>query len=261
MTTRPLRLALIGYGAIGRQIVKALEGLPIKIVAIAMREQRENVPHLITKPEELLALKPDLVVEAAGREAIHFWGEAALAAAPAFAIASTSAFTDDTLMAKLLAAAQLHHSQILIPPGALGAVDALAAASLLPLKRVTHTIIKPARAWQGTHAENLIKLENLTQAISFFKGTAREAATLFPQNANVTVISSLAGIGLEKTKVQLIADPHAKYNAHKLLAEGDFGRMRFVIENLPSPDNPKTSLLTALSLVRLIKNRIARVVV
>lgn len=256
-----LKLALIGYGAIAKQIVQSLEGLPCEIVAIAMREPRVGVPHLITTREQLLEAKPDLVVEAAGQAAVHFWGEVALQAAPAFAIASTSALVDYALMARLVKAAETHHSQILIPPGALGAVDALAAASLLPLKRVTHTIIKPCKAWEGTAAEKLVDLKNLREATSFFKGTAREAATIFPQNANVTVISSLAGVGLEKTKVQLIADPFAKYNAHKLLAEGDFGRMRFVIENLPSQSNPKTSLLTALSLVRLIKNRFARVVV
>ena len=215
---------------------------------------------LITDPQDLATLDLDLVVEAAGREAVGIWGEAALRHAPAFAVASTSAFCDDALLDRLVATAERHGSQILIPPGALAGIDGIAAASLLPLDEVVHRIVKPPAAWRGTAAESLVALDALTEATAFFTGTAREAATRFPQNANVAVISALAGIGLDRTRVELVADPAASGNGHQLHASGAFGKLDIAIENRPLATNPKSSEMTALGLVRLIENRVRTLV-
>ena len=95
----------------------------------------------------------------------------------------------------------------------------------------------------------------------FFSGSARQAATEFPQNANVALITALAGIGPDQTKLRLIADPQALLNRHRIIATGDFGRMEITLENQPFAANPKSSMLTALSLVRLIENRVAPLVI
>jgi aspartate dehydrogenase len=95
----------------------------------------------------------------------------------------------------------------------------------------------------------------------FFEGTAREAAARFPQNANVALITALAGLGPEATRIALVADPEARANRHEIEAEGAFGRMALAFENAPLPENPKSSAMTALSLVRLIENRAAAVVI
>ena len=120
---------------------------------------------------------------------------------------------------------------------------------------------KPATAWRGTEAETLCDLAGLTGAHCFFEGTAREAARRFPQNANVALITALAGLGPDATAMRLIADPGADGNRHRVVASGSFGRMEVVLDNLPLAHNPKSSALTALSLVRLIENRAAPLVI
>ncbi|MGO4671757.1 aspartate dehydrogenase [Bosea sp. 2YAB26] len=257
---KPLRIALIGWGAISRRVAGLLAqrlGSRVTVAAIGLRDL-SSAPDLptgaapITDPGQLAGLGLDLVVEAAGREAVAGWGAAALRHAPAFAVASTSALCDDALLGRLLEVAETNGSRLLIPAGALGGIDALAAAAALPLDEVTHTIVKPPAAWRGTAAEAMASLDALSAPLTFFCGTAREAASLFPQNANVAVISALAGIGLDRTRIQLVADPGAKANSHRLAASGAFGRLEIAIENRALAANPKSSEMTALSLVRLI---------
>jgi len=267
-TAKPLRLALIGWGAINRRVAELLaerDRTDIVFAAIGVRNASavSGLPtgaKLVAIPDELAGLDLDLVVEAAGREAVGIWGEAALGHVPAFAVASTSAFCDEALLDRLIATAEAHGSQILIPPGALAGIDGIAAASLLPLDEVVHRIVKPPAAWRGTAAESLVALDRLTEATAFFSGTAREAASRFPQNANVAVISALAGIGLDRTRVELVADPAAAGNGHQLSARGSFGKLDIAIENRPLASNPKSSEMTALGLVRLIENRVRALV-
>ncbi|CAN7491853.1 aspartate dehydrogenase [Bosea sp. LjRoot90] len=269
MTSRrrkPLRVALIGWGAINRRVAELLssaqEARDIAIVAIGVRSiaRADDIPagaELVTDPEQLAGLDLDLVVEAAGRVAVAVWGEAALRFAPAFAIASASALTDAALLDRLLATAETCGSQILLPPGALAGVDAIAAASALPLDEVVHSIVKPPAAWRGTPAEETVALDALSAPVTFFTGSAREAAVRFPQNANVAVISALAGIGLDRTRVELVADPGIAANCHRLSVCGAFGRLNLTIENRPLAGNPKSSEMAALSLVRAIRNKSA----
>lgn len=259
----PLRLAVIGWGAITQRFVALLSQRnagAVEIVAVGLRSTSccDDLPKdlpVLTDPAGLAAVKPDLVVEAAGREAVAQWGEAALSAAPAFAVASTSAFCDDGLLEKLIGVAEAHGSQLLIPAGALAGVDGLAAASTLGLTSVLHSIVKPPAAWRGTPAEEAVDLDGLSGRTTFFTGTAREAARRFPQNANVAAITALAGLGLDATRVELVADPAATRNGHRIRAEGAFGAMDLAIENRPLAANPKSSEMTALNLVRLVENR------
>jgi aspartate dehydrogenase len=178
-----------------------------------------------------------------------------------FAPASTSAFAEDGNLDRLLTLARAHNRQILIPPGALGGMDALSAASRLPLASVTHEITKPALTWLGTEAETLCDLTTLTAPHCFFEGSARQAAQRFAQNANVALITALAGLGPDATTLRLIGDPEATANRHRVVAVGAFGRMEITLDNAPLPHNTKSSALTALSLVRLIENRASPLVI
>jgi aspartate dehydrogenase len=182
-------------------------------------------------------------------------------AAPTVIIASTSAFCDEALLARLVEAARCHGSRILIPSGAIGAIDALASGCLLGLDEVTHQLVKPPAAWKGTPAEKLLHLATLTERTVFFSGSAREAASAYPQNANATVVTSLAGIGLDNTRVEMVADPTVRINGHRIMARGAFGRLEVVLENNPLATNPKSSELTALSLVRLIEHQTQSIIV
>jgi len=259
-----MRLVLVGWGAIGAEVARLLQArkASVDLVAVAVRDAGHSLPYpLITDPSQLAALSPDLVVEAAGRAAVMPWGEAALAAGADYAPASTSAFAEDGNLDRLLALARQHGRQIVIPPGAVGGMDALSAAARLPLATVTHEVTKPALAWQGTEAETVCDLANLADLHCFFEGSAREAARRYPQNANVALITALAGLGPDATTLRLIADPAASGNRHRIIASGDFGRMEITLDNLPLAHNPKSSALTALSLVRLIENRASPLVI
>lgn len=258
-----LRVVFIGFGAINSRVVELLKqrGAAVEISAVATKDdpvERARIPAgvpFLAAPSELAALKPDLVVEAAGRAAIDMWAPAALAVAPSMILASTSAFCDDALLPRLAAIAEQHRSRIIVPSGAIGGIDALSGAATLGLDSVLHQIVKQRVAWQGTPAEKLLDLASLSERKVFFSGTAREAASQYPQNANATVVTSLAGIGLDKTMVELVADPGVTLNGHHITATGAFGRMSIRLENNPLATNPKSSELTALSLVRLIEQQ------
>lgn len=263
------RIAIIGWGA----LAKRLHGLlrerrsTIEIVALATRPDADwpkDAPPgalRLQTPDDLAGAKIDIVVEAAERSVVLPWGVAALTHCGAFALASTSAFADDGVFNTLMRTAEQHNTRLLVPPGALGGIDALRAASVLPLDSVCHTIIKPSAGWRGTAAEKLCDLGALAASHVFFEGSAREAAQRFPQNANVAAISALAGIGLDRTRVQLVADPAAQRNAHVLRAEGAFGNFEIRLENRPLADNPKTSELTVLAMLRMLENETGRLVV
>lgn len=268
MSASDLRLVLVGWGAIGSRVAALLaeRGAAVQIVGVGLRDagRARDLPEgamVLTDPAGLAALSPDLVVEAAGRGSVPPWGRAALTAGCDFAVSSTSAFVDDALFAEFLALAKSKGAHLIIPPGALGGIDALSAAARLPLNTVRHEIVKPPAAWMGTGAEALCDLTGLTEPFTFFEGTARAAADAFPQNANVAVISALAGIGLDRTTIALIADPGARLNSHSIVAEGDFGRMAIRLDNRPLATNPKSSEMTALSLVRMIEARVGGLVI
>ncbi|PVB59891.1 aspartate dehydrogenase [Labrenzia sp. 011] len=262
------KICIIGWGAIGKRVADLLRERksPTEIVAVAVRDlacPRPDLPEgakVIAAPDSLATCGATLAVEVAGRGSVLPYGRAALSAGMDFAVSSTSAFVEEAALSELVRLAERNSCQILVPPGALGGIDALAAASRLGLTKVEHRIVKPARAWAGTKAEDLCDLHNLTQACPFFVGSPREAADGFPKNANVAVISSLAGIGMDKTRIALVADPQASMNRHEIHAEGEFGLLDITIQNRPLASNPKSSEMTALNLVRLIESRRAPLV-
>lgn len=263
------RVVLVGWGAIATRVAALLaqRGSAVDVVAVAVRDPsvaRIGLPQgtrLIASPQELTGLEADLLVEAAGRASVPAWAAAGLGLGWDVALSSVSALTDAALLQQLLALATENRAQLLIPPGALGGIDALSAAARLPMTEVRHEIVKPARAWRGTAAEALCDLAALTAPVTFFEGTARAAADAFPQNANVAVISALAGIGPDRTMVALTADPGAALNSHTIRATGDFGTLTLTLENRPLATNPKSSEMTALSLLRLIENRAGPLVI
>lgn len=262
--SEPLRLVIVGRGAIGGRVADLLAArqAPVRIVGLGARRlgRAGDVP-VLDDPAGLAALHPGLVVEAAGAAAVLPWGRAALAAGADFAPCSTAAFARDGVLDDLVARARAAGRQVLIPSGALGGLDALAAAARLPLTAVRHEIVKPPAAWAGTGAERLCDLTGLTSPAIFFEGSAREAAASFPQNANVALTCALAGAGPDDSRVALVADPAAVRNTHRVTASGDFGTLAVQLENRPLAANPRSSELTALSLVRLIENRAGALVI
>jgi aspartate dehydrogenase len=154
------------------------------------------------------------------------------------------------LLEAIAEAARMGGAQARVVSGAIGAIDALAAAALDGLKRVTHTTRKPAIALlPGAEAARLVHAQLI------FSGNAREAALRFPESMNVAAAVSLAGIGFDRTEVRILADPDCLVNRHEVVAEGAFGTFRFEIQNVPSETNPKTSRIVAASVVKSLLQR------
>jgi aspartate dehydrogenase len=259
-----LDFALIGHGAIARYVLKNLRrDEPARCVAMVVRKARVaeaqkaagEAVNVVGSVAELGFHVPPLVVEAAGHGGLAEHGAAVLEAGSDLVVVSVGALADRALYEKLAAAAEKGKAKLLVVAGAIGGVDALAAARQGGLVRVRYTSRKPPKAWKGTPAEKVADLAKLTAETVLFTGRADEAARLYPQNANVCATVALAGAGWDKTEVTLLADPAAEGNIHQIEAEGTFGAMRIEMRGKPLPDNPKTSSLAALSVLRAIRNR------
>lgn len=261
-----LRVVFIGWGAMAQAAARLLEDSPVDIVGVGVRNAsalRAAPPigaQVITEPAGLKALAPDVVAEAAGRASVGTWAPAALAAGADFIVSSASALADEDLLRELETTARSNGCQLHIHPGAVAGIEALSAARMAGLTAVEHRIVKPPMAWLGTPAEALCDLTSLEESIAFYRAPADETASTFPKNANVAMTVALAGIGARKTMVTLVADPEATSNHHELRAEGGFGTLDVAIANTALAENPKTSAMAALSLVRVIDGRRAPVV-
>lgn len=258
-----LDVVLIGYGAIGQAIARRLrDSARVRITHVVVRPQRlaEVQAALADTGIQAVAQVPAgsrLALECAGHEALNAHVLGALAQGTECAVMSVGALSEAGLPEKLATAADQGKTQVHLLAGAIGGIDALAAARQAGLSEVTYTGRKPPLGWKGSAAETVVSLETLTAAAVIFEGTAREAASLYPKNANVAATVSLAGLGLDATRVRLIADPGVSDNIHEILARGAFGEMQVTMRGKPLAENPKTSALTVLSALRFLDNRAA----
>ena len=261
-----MKIALIGNGAIAKLVSQFCADRQARytlVGALGLTEDSDSVgTHTVVYTlEELLAFAPDLVVECAGHSAVSAYAVPLLERGVDQIIVSTGSLADAELLKTITAAAEKSTAKIKLPAGALPGVDALSSAKLAGLTKVTLRSAKPPLAWKGTPAESSHDLDTIQAPVIIFSGTAREAATAYPKNANVAATAALAGVGFEKTTVELVADPGLARNTHHLEAEGTFGSMSLDIAGNPSPDNPKTSHMAALSIMRLLDNETAGIII
>ena len=214
-----------------------------------------------TDAAALLADRPDVVAECASHVAVRNYGETILKAGRDLVVISIGSLSDEGLYDRLLAAAKAGHARLVLPAGAIGGIDALAAARLSGLERVVYTGRKPPKAWKGTPAETLLALDALKEPTVFFEGSARKAAAEYPFNANVAATLAVAGIGLDDTQVRLVADPGITRNVHEFSVSSACGDFTMKLEGRPSPANPKTSLMAGYSVARELLNRAGMVVI
>lgn len=246
-----MRLGILGCGAIGADIVRFADGekeirevilhdvLPEREKALSQASTKARV----ARDEADLLGSIDFFVEAASQEAAKMWLPRALEAGRPVLTMSLGALSDDKFLQSLITVARKKAIKIYLPSGAVCGVDGLKAGALAGLKSVTLVTTKPPAALG-------LKVDKWTIV---FEGTAREAVKKFPQNINVAAVLAIAGLGFDKTHVQVVADPLATRNQHKVIIEGAFGRIRTEVENLPSPSNPKTSYLASLSAIATLK--------
>jgi aspartate dehydrogenase len=266
-----LSVGLIGCGGIAQALLAALRGpeaAQIRLVGALARPGRGGVARaalgdveIVESLDDLLARGPDLIAEVAGQEAVAACGEAVLRCGVDFLPISIGALAEPALYERLKAAAAAGQARILLAAGAIGGIDAIAAMRVGGLRSVRYRSVKPPAAWRGSPAEDAVDLARLTERAVLYRGSAGEAALRFPQNANVAATLALAGVGFDATEVELIADPAAPGNVHEIEAEGAAGSFSIRLQGNPSPQNPKTSALTALSVARALLNAQARIVI
>jgi aspartate dehydrogenase len=246
---------LVGLGAIGRSLVGQLSS-PFSLGGALTRETHAAEAEQLLPPDtplcteiaELLALELDIVVECAGQEAVRAYSQAVVESGRDLLIVSTGALADDRLRDSLLTT-RPDRGRLIVVPGAIAGLDGLGALEAGALHSVTYTSIKPAAAWKNTQAEAIVELDQLHAPTEFFLGSAREAAQRYPKNANVAATIALSGVGFDDTRVRLIADPDAVENIGRIEARGDLGDLDVTFKGPASPTNPKTSAVTASSIL------------
>jgi aspartate dehydrogenase len=259
-----MRIGLIGLGGMGKVVVAALNNdktaLAHKMVGAIVapedlfqaRKSNNFELQIVDDFESLLALKPDVIAECAGHSAVRQYGEQILRAGMTLVVISIGVLADKDLYEALRTAAKAGNTSMLLPAGAVGGIDALGAARLAGLNRVTYRAVKPALAWSGTEAEEKLNLATLKSAECFYRGNARDAALRYPKNSNVAATVALAGMGFDDTSVELIADPAATKNIHEIDVEATSGSFQIRLSGLPLAESPKTSALAAYSVAKCL---------
>jgi aspartate dehydrogenase len=255
-------LTLIGLGAIGRALVERTRdwpGLNLRHVVVTPRSVSAAQQWLGPQVQVLTEVPPDAqwILECAGHGAIEQHVLPALQRGIECALLSVGALASTDLALRLENAARAGQTQVHVLSGAIGGIDAIAAARWGGLSEVTYTGRKPPQGWRGSAAESVLNLDQLTQATVLMEGSAAEVALKYPKNANVAATIALAGLGLHATRARLIADPTVSENIHEIDVRGAFGQMQLTMRGQPLPENPKTSMLTVLSAMRYLSHRSA----
>ncbi|MGP5631987.1 aspartate dehydrogenase [Psychrobacter celer] len=247
----------VGYGSMARKVHEMLPKDIVLSTILASARSAESIKtemgasiNVITSVDDLVEI-PDLAIEMAGQNGLKEHAVKIIEKGIPLGIISVGAFTDDKFAVALTDAAKQHGVKTHILAGAVAGIDGINAASLAGLDKVVYQGRKQPDSWRGSHADNLIDYDNLKEPVVFFTGTAREAAVLFPANSNVAATIALAGVGLDETTVELIADPTLEHNMHHITAEGVFGKLEINMAGMPLAENPKTSSLAAFSALRL----------
>ncbi|WP_018130668.1 aspartate dehydrogenase [Effusibacillus pohliae] len=253
-----MKIGLIGCGNIGRFLLQTLNMdrvLPdCRIEAVydarTNRLKHEAETYGVSSFNDFIAFIQsgiDLVIEAANIQVVQEYAPDIVKNGKDLLIVSVGALADVAFYDRLVQLCKTHGSKIYLPSGAIGGLDVVKAAMALgELDSVSITTRKPPQA---------LGKEPIADELVLFEGSAEEAIKMFPQNINVSIILSLAGIGGEKTRVTIIADPKVRRNNHFIEAAGSFGKITVNLENNPMPNNPKTSYLAALSVLATLKNQ------
>jgi aspartate dehydrogenase len=263
-----LGVGLIGCGAIGTVLARAIDKgqagdahlvMIYDIIAEKSKILREKLtckPKIAENFRELIECESvNLVIEAASQEAVKDYALNVLRAGKDLMVMSVGALADSKLTEEIRRCAKESGRRIFIPSGAIAGLDGMKAAVVAKVNSVTLITRKPPEGLMDAPyvKEKKLRLEKLEKPTLIYEGPAFEACKLFPANVNVAAALGLAGVGVEKTKVRIIADPFIKRIIHEVEVKGEFGELRVHTENVPLIDNPKTSYLAALSAIATLK--------
>ncbi len=260
------KIGIIGCGTIGSELARTINATKInaKLVSLfdinldATRKlaNKLDIKVVVAKSiDEFLSVDTDIVLESASQKAVWNYAKIVLERGMDIMIMSEGALLNRRLYRAVIDTAEKYDVKIYLPTGAIGGIDAIRNVKSI-LAEVKLTTTKNPKGFEGapffdTHR---IDLKNIKKPTILYEGKALEAVKLFPANVNVAAILSLAGIGGDKTKVRIVADPKSIMNVHEVSAKGKFGEMYFQFKNFPSPVNPKTSYLAVLSAVECLRS-------
>jgi aspartate dehydrogenase len=267
---KPIRLAIAGLGAIGLQVARRVDAGEIEgivLTAVAARDRAkalQKVAGFRSRPKVLpigaLAEEADAVVECV--PAAHFLeaAEPPVRQGRIFMPLSVGALLGNMHLVDL---ARQTGARIIVPSGAILGLDAVRAVAEGNVQSVRLVTRKPPAGLAGAPllVEKGISLEGLAEPLLVFTGSAREAAKGFPANLNVSVALSLAGIGPDRTVVEVWADPTVTHNTHTIIVQSDSSNLTMTIENIPSAENPRTGIITGLSVVAALRRLTAPLVI
>jgi aspartate dehydrogenase len=254
------RVAIAGLGAIGRVLARKLaDGIPgLALACAAARDRAKAQAWLASERIDCPLVEPeafpdhaDLAVECAPAAILERICRPMLEAGKAVMVLSAGALLERPELVEL---AKARGGRIIVPTGALLGLDAVTAAAEGTIQSVRMTTRKPPNGLVGAPylEANRISVEGLNEPKRVFSGNARAAAAGFPANVNVAAALSLAGIGPERTTIDIWADPTVERNCHTIEVDADSARFTLSIENIPS-ENPKTGRITALSVLAALR--------
>lgn len=257
-------VAIAGLGAIGLPLARALDaGVDgLSLLAVAVRDRTKAAANLadFRKPPRLVDIpalaEADIVVEAAPAAVFEAIACAAIEAGRIFIPASVGALLPRMHLARQ---AQATGARIIVPTGALLGLDAVRAAAEGPVESVTMVTRKPPAGLAGAPylERHRISVDGLAEPLCVFRGNALDAAAGFPANVNVAAALALAGVGPQRTRVEIWADPGVTRNTHTIHVEAEAVRFNMTIENVPSEDNPRTGKLTPLSVLACLRGLVS----
>jgi aspartate dehydrogenase len=253
---------VVGLGPIGKKVVEALDkgidGLVLAAVSVQDPAKHQGFLAALNKPPAILPIDgvaevADVVIECAPSKLVRSIVAPFVSRGKTAVVLSAGALLENEDLIEL---ARQNGGQIVVPTGALIGLDAMTAAAegnILSVRMVTR---KPVTGLVGAPylVQNNIDIEHITEPLKIFEGTAREAAKGFPANLNVAVALSLAGLGPDRTTLEIWADPALTRNVHRIEVESDSARFSMSIENIPS-ENPKTGRITALSVIAYLRKQ------
>jgi aspartate dehydrogenase len=261
-----MKLGLLGGGTIARLVLEHLRRGEIpgfEVVAVASRSEgsraaalaREFALRHVVGAAALRGLQPHIVLEAASHEAVQEHLVPLLEKGISVIVLSAGALADERLRVDAEGTAARSGARLYVPSGGIGGLDALKAACAAGVDEVSIQVAKPPAAWKAIpYVVSLgVDLDRLTGPTTLFEGAAREGVPHFPQNVNIAAVLSLAGIGFDRTRLKVIADPGLARNTHTIRVSGASGRFTVVLENIPSPENPKTAWLACYSALAALR--------
>lgn len=267
-----MRVGIIGGGTIARLALEHIRRgdlAGVEVTAIMGRSAASRGKALadeygvafVTTLDALLQQNPEVVVEAAGHDAVREHVATLLARGIPVIVLSGGALCDDALRAQLEQAAEQSGAMLHVPSGGIGGLDALKAACVAGVDAVSINVKKPPAAWKRIpYVESLgIELDALTAPTVLYDGPARGGVPLFPQNVNIAAVLSMAGIGFDRTRLTVTAEPGLLRNTHVIEIHGKTGSVRIELANVPAPDNPKTAWLACYSALSALKFAQSRV--